>query len=50
MLGIGAFPYYDELDADLITTRASNDQLAASSSFFSSADSFANDPRRAYRT
>ena len=41
MLGIGPFPYPDEVDADLINAGQADDQRARSSSYFSSSDSFA---------
>ncbi len=41
MLGIGPFPYEDEVDADLINAGKQTISELASSSYFSSADSFA---------
>ena len=41
MLGIGPFPYPDEVDADLINAGKQTISELASSSYFSSADSFA---------
>ena len=41
MLGIGPFPYEDEIDADLINAGKQTISELPSSSFFSSADSFA---------
>ena len=41
MLGIGPFPYEDEVDPDLINAGKQTISQLASSSFFSSADSFA---------
>ena len=41
MLGIGPFPYEDEIDADLINAGKQTISQLPSSSFFSSADSFA---------
>ena len=41
MLGIGPFPYEDEVDPDLINAGKQTISALASSSFFSSADSFA---------
>ena len=41
MLGIGPFPYEDEVDADLINAGKQTITELASSSYFSSADSFA---------
>jgi len=41
MLGIGPFPYADEIDADLINAGKQTISELASSSYFGSADSFA---------
>ena len=41
MLGIGPFPYEDEVDADLINAGKQTISELASSSYFSSSDSFA---------
>ena len=41
MLGIGPFPYPDEVDADLINAGKQTISELASSSYFSSSDSFA---------
>jgi 3-oxoacid CoA-transferase subunit B len=41
MLGIGPFPYEDEVDADLINAGKQTISQLASSSYFSSSDSFA---------
>jgi 3-oxoacid CoA-transferase subunit B len=41
MLGIGPFPYEDEIDADLINAGKQTISQLPSSSYFSSADSFA---------
>ena len=41
MLGIGPFPYEDEVDADLINAGKQTISALPSSSYFSSADSFA---------
>ena len=41
MLGIGPFPYADEVDADLINAGKQTISELASSSYFSSSDSFA---------
>ena len=41
MLGIGPFPYEDEIDPDLINAGKQTVTALATSSFFSSADSFA---------
>src|SRR3954464_5696525 len=41
MLGMGPFPYEDEIDADLINAGKQTITELASSSYFSSADSFA---------
>src|SRR5579864_7630327 len=41
MLGMGPFPYQDEADADLINAGKQTITALSTSSFFSSADSFA---------
>jgi len=41
MLGMGPFPYEDEIDADLVNAGKQTITELASSSYFSSADSFA---------
>ena len=41
MLGMGPFPYEDEIDADLVNAGKQTISELASSSYFSSADSFA---------
>ncbi len=49
MLGIGPFPYPDEVDADLINAGKQTISELDSSSYFSSSGQFRDDPRRAYR-
>ena len=49
MIGIGPFPYPDEVDADLINAGKQTISELPSSSYFSSADSFAMIRGGAYR-
>ena len=49
MLGIGPFPYDDEVDPDLINAGKQTISELPHSAYFDSATSFAHDPRRAYR-
>ena len=49
MLGMGPFPYAGEEDPDLINAGKQTITELPTSSYFSSADSFAHDPRRPYR-
>jgi 3-oxoacid CoA-transferase subunit B len=49
MLGIGPFPYDDEVDPDLINAGKQTISELAASAYFGSAQSLRDDPRRAYR-
>ena len=49
MLGIGPFPYDDEVDPDLINAGKQTVSELPQTSYFDSATELRDDPRRAYR-